>query len=596
MTAQLTPIPFYRDFDNQGNPLAFGSVYTYQAGTTTLTATYIDSTQTTPNTNPVVLNARGEAQIWLVPGLTYKFAVFDQYGNQIRIVDQIYSVQGLNALTQTIIGMLLYPQTAAESGVTIVNYAYAPGNVLRYGNNTTPGTTNMSVALQAAINVVGLGGAIQVVLPPGAIYVNSTITLSSAGVWVVGGAGGSSIYVGDVGSDLFQITANSCTLSDFDITPASGVTRNGGYYINVIGDISYTRIMRVGMFNFYDAVGFTGTGGGTTIRVIDCDMQTNVSGAVGINFVNTSAPVDVVLENLFITGNYNGGSPINLAAAVQLNNVADITLKHVSTVYAGSGIRANPGSGQEVQSLFVSDSLFDSNSNSGGGSGNAVDLNPAAGGNIYLAKFTNVWACSSASGIVLGASGTGAVTNCTFVNCYGSNNTAGSGLDIASSIVTDTTITESGFSANTYGIYVASGVTKFFLRGNICRATGQFNTNNSSYGLVTGGSNASFEIVNNDLNNGGSNFSIGSITGANYTIDGNLGYLTRNSGNIGGAATGQTVNHGLGTTPTVVLLQAMDGVPTGLYPSSIGATSFTLTFGGGGTHAFSWQASALENG
>ena len=109
MTTQLAPSTFYRDFDNQGNPLAFGSVYTYIAGTSTLTATYVDSTQTTPNTNPIILNARGEAQIWLVPGNTYKFAVFDQYGNQIRIVDQIYSLQGLNALTQSTIGALLYP-------------------------------------------------------------------------------------------------------------------------------------------------------------------------------------------------------------------------------------------------------------------------------------------------------------------------------------------------------------------------------------------------------------------------------------------------------------------------------------------------------
>lgn len=148
MTAQLTPIPFYRDFDNQGNPLSFGSVYTYLAGTSTLTATYLDSTQTTPNTNPVQLNARGEAQIWLVPGQTYKFAVFDQYGNQIRIVDQIYSV----GVTQAIIGQLLYPQTAAElaAGVTPVNYAYPPGNVLRYGA-LGDGVTDDTVAIQNAL-------------------------------------------------------------------------------------------------------------------------------------------------------------------------------------------------------------------------------------------------------------------------------------------------------------------------------------------------------------------------------------------------------------------------------------------------------------
>ena len=37
-----------------------------------------------------------------------------------------------------------YAATSAEmtAGVTIVNSSYMPGNVLRYGTNTTPGTTN----------------------------------------------------------------------------------------------------------------------------------------------------------------------------------------------------------------------------------------------------------------------------------------------------------------------------------------------------------------------------------------------------------------------------------------------------------------------
>lgn len=52
-----------------------------------------------------------------------------------------------------LIGHSHYPQTAAESsaGVTPTNYQYEPGNVLRYGTNTT-GTTDMTTAIQAALN------------------------------------------------------------------------------------------------------------------------------------------------------------------------------------------------------------------------------------------------------------------------------------------------------------------------------------------------------------------------------------------------------------------------------------------------------------
>lgn len=56
--------------------------------------------------------------------------------------------------TQGDIGLLLYPRTAAEiaADVTPVNYFKAPGDALRYGTNTTPGTTDMSSAIQAALN------------------------------------------------------------------------------------------------------------------------------------------------------------------------------------------------------------------------------------------------------------------------------------------------------------------------------------------------------------------------------------------------------------------------------------------------------------
>src|SRR6185437_17041416 len=83
MTTQLAPTPIFKAFDNAGLPLAFGFLYTYQAGTTTPQATYTDSTGNTPNPNPIQLNARGEAQIWLNPLQNYKFLLTDLLGNQI---------------------------------------------------------------------------------------------------------------------------------------------------------------------------------------------------------------------------------------------------------------------------------------------------------------------------------------------------------------------------------------------------------------------------------------------------------------------------------------------------------------------------------
>lgn len=89
MTAYLIPPLCFRELDNNGKPLAGGLVYSYAAGTTTAVATYTDSTGATQNTNPVVLNARGEAQIWGAIGVSYKFVVTDSLGNTIRTVDNV---------------------------------------------------------------------------------------------------------------------------------------------------------------------------------------------------------------------------------------------------------------------------------------------------------------------------------------------------------------------------------------------------------------------------------------------------------------------------------------------------------------------------
>ena len=84
----LQPLCF-REFTANGVPEANGTVTSYQAGTTTPLATYTDSTLGTANPNPLTLNARGEAQIWVSPNVAYKFVVADALGNQIRTVDEV---------------------------------------------------------------------------------------------------------------------------------------------------------------------------------------------------------------------------------------------------------------------------------------------------------------------------------------------------------------------------------------------------------------------------------------------------------------------------------------------------------------------------
>jgi hypothetical protein len=65
-------------FDDAGNVLTGGKIYTYAAGTTTPLASYTSSTGNTAHPNPIILNAAGRVptgEIWLDASKLYKFVV-----------------------------------------------------------------------------------------------------------------------------------------------------------------------------------------------------------------------------------------------------------------------------------------------------------------------------------------------------------------------------------------------------------------------------------------------------------------------------------------------------------------------------------------
>ena len=108
MTILLAPLPVQSFKDANGNPLAGGQLYTYVAGTSTLQTTYTDSTGTTPNTNPIILNSRGECNLWLTSGQAYKLLLQDSFSVLVWSVDQIVSsaaASGANSDITSLLGL-----------------------------------------------------------------------------------------------------------------------------------------------------------------------------------------------------------------------------------------------------------------------------------------------------------------------------------------------------------------------------------------------------------------------------------------------------------------------------------------------------------
>jgi hypothetical protein len=107
MNVTLTPSPKMQFFTAAGIPLVGGKLYTYASGTTVPLATYTDDTGNFANTNPVILDSRGEASVWLGPS-RYTFKLEDADGNLIYTVNGVGTVQGVQN-----------PVTVAASGQTV---------------------------------------------------------------------------------------------------------------------------------------------------------------------------------------------------------------------------------------------------------------------------------------------------------------------------------------------------------------------------------------------------------------------------------------------------------------------------------------------
>jgi hypothetical protein len=171
-------------FDNNGNPLSGGLIYTYAAGTTTPAATYTSSTGLTANANPIVLDSAGRTpqEIWFTEGASYKFVLRDSTGTLIGTYDNLV---GVNDVTDVLADL------SASSGSSLVGFIQGgTGAVARtvqsklretcsivdYGADPT-GVSNSGTAIQLALQ----SGAQYVYVPAGtfAMTTNISVTLTT---------------------------------------------------------------------------------------------------------------------------------------------------------------------------------------------------------------------------------------------------------------------------------------------------------------------------------------------------------------------------------------------------------------------------------
>jgi hypothetical protein len=159
--------PKARFFNSDGDPLSGGKVQTYIAGTTTPLPTYTTAAGDVPNTNPVILDADGYANIWLGEG-TYKISLFDANDVPIFTTDN-------------------YPGASAEGfGAEVFSITSTQSVTQSYNNSFLVATGNTSLGLLAAASaeegfiftVLNNGTGVVTLDPNGSETINGQATLT----------------------------------------------------------------------------------------------------------------------------------------------------------------------------------------------------------------------------------------------------------------------------------------------------------------------------------------------------------------------------------------------------------------------------------
>lgn len=120
MSVNLSPVAGVAGqlFDNNGDPLTGGKIYTYTAGTTTPQATYTSSSGSTAHSNPIILDASGRVpsgEIWLTDGVLYKFLIEDGDDVLIGTYDNIGGVLSTVDASQVTYSPLVGPETNVQA-------------------------------------------------------------------------------------------------------------------------------------------------------------------------------------------------------------------------------------------------------------------------------------------------------------------------------------------------------------------------------------------------------------------------------------------------------------------------------------------------
>lgn len=161
-------------FDNNGNPLSGGKLWSYQAGTTTPQTTYTTAVGNVAHTNPIILDSAGRVatgEIWLTAGANYKFVLMTSADVTLATWDNITGINGTGIASNA--SNVQYDPAGTNAVATTVQAKLRQIVSVKDFGATGDGITNDRAAIQSAIDAVRNAGGGTVYFPEGSYLINS---------------------------------------------------------------------------------------------------------------------------------------------------------------------------------------------------------------------------------------------------------------------------------------------------------------------------------------------------------------------------------------------------------------------------------------
>lgn len=370
--ANVAPPGLLQIFDDNGDPAAGYLLYTYDAGTTTPRTTWSDAAETTPNLNPIVLDANGRAQVY------WRGNYYIELRTPANVL--VWSQDNFNI-----------PDPSAGTSIVFSNGSAATPSV-RFAQATSSGLFSPAANVVAmSINGVelmrwtGTNVGIGITSPTAKLHVAGTgrfqssltvdaggITVTAGGVTVTAGgmtitAGGLSVVAGGativggltVTAGVFASRGftDNATSAQWEINAAGRMKNPGQAQLSFAARRITTAISGTGNIVFQD-VAFTGGHNVATMYNVATGEATIPTGEAGdylvmfgananVTGAGASASVELRVNGSAVITRAFGGNDVGATSGIAIGTMLRLAQGDVVTVFVASisncaiGIGAN---------------------------------------------------------------------------------------------------------------------------------------------------------------------------------------------------------------------------------------------------------------